>query len=239
MEALTLKHVPNTTEKSFGITGDTYPIKEQLKAAGGCYSEFYGDVNPRTGKKSSWLFSKKKETAILAQFGIKQADTATQIAVKAKTPATRRKAATKPKTRAKAKPEPKGVKAESVKPEIALNILLGVTPNSPSHLALQYFLSGGKVKPQDVSRQTGLFGKDERGSYGETERKSVFWLLRNDAPSLDTIAMDLCQDHKQFHPEDVENALMETVCDYAGSGGKSRMIEECTRLYKDVEFLPF
>ena len=100
-------------------------------------------------------------------------------------------------------------------------------------------MGGGKVKPADVSRHTGLFGKDERGSYGEAERKSIFWMLRTDSSPLDVIALDLIQDHKRFHPEDVEAALMEVVSDYAGAGGKARMYEECTRLYKEVDFLPF
>lgn len=193
MEAVRLQYVPNVTDKAFGIAGDTYPVKEALKAAGGVWS----------GKHKAWLFSKKRESKVLTQFGLN------------------------------ALPEPQ--KAAEPKPEITIKGLQKAAPNSPKHLAMQFYLNGNGIRPVDVQRFCGVFGKDRYGNaYGETERRSIIWMLNSQQKPIDVLAIELAQD-VFFAPENIQDALLECVTEYAGQGGKKRMMEACAEL-ETLEF---
>jgi hypothetical protein len=219
MKAVAIHIIPNLTERSFGVGGETYPLRVKLKELGGAWAP----------SRKCWAFSNKRLESVKAALGL---DKVKPRAVKAANPKPR-KAAAKVEKAVTVKAPKAPTKAELCKAE----------PVSVKHLALQYFLGGGGMRPEDVSRFTGMFGLDRHGqAYGNAERKSIFWMLNSAAAPLDIIALDLCQDHHgQFHPEDAESALMDCITEYAGRGGMAQMMEDAAGMkekqYED--YFPF
>ena len=99
---------------------------------------------------------------------------------------------------------------------------------SPRHWAMQHVLSNG-LRPTDVSNGTGLFGRDRDGkAFGESERRSMIWMLRADAPAIDT---SLCEDcPEQFRNQVDADTLLSIATEFSGPGGKSRLVAECCEL---------
>lgn len=222
------------TPKSFAVVGETYHVKETLKAMGGAFSKWLkvDGVNV-----PGWCFSLKREQQVrkfLMEAGVLSPATTTDKAAKPK--ATAKLKVSKKVTvagkadisklvaQAVAKELAKLQKATEPKPELAcsterIHQALSSEPVSPRHWAMQHVLSNG----------TGLFGRDRDGkTFGESERKSMFWLMRNDAPALD---LALCEDcPEQFRNQVDANTLLNIATEFAGPGGKSRLVAECCEL---------
>jgi hypothetical protein len=116
--------------------------------------------------------------------------------------------------------------------------LLKGMATSPRHLAMMHLLAGSGLRPDDIARFTGLFGKDRHGkAFGESERRSMIWMLNGDQQPVDVLSIELCQDYF-FMPESVQDALMECVNEFSGPGGQRRMMEAMAAMEND-DFLPF
>jgi len=192
MEAYALVLVPNVTDKAFGIAGDTYPLRERLKALGGAWN----------GSKKLWVFSKRTRfEQVTKELGLTDQASEPQATVKLVE-----------------KPVPKVVdllKAEAV---------------SARHLAMMHLLAGGGLHPDCISKYLGAFGRDRHGkAFGNDERKSMIWMLNSSQRPVDQLAMDLAQD-SLFRLNDIQDALLECVNDYAGTGGKQRMMADMEAL---------
>ena len=121
--------------------------------------------------------------------------------------------------------------------------LLKMDAVSAQHLAMQFFVAGGGVNPECVSRFNGTFGKDRQGKvFGATERATMAWMLDSKQLPIDQLAIDLAQD-SMFLPEHIEAALLECVNDYADgeknrATGRARMIKDMVDL-ASFDGLPF
>ena len=200
MEAYQLKLIPDVTDKAFGVAGDTYPLREQLKALGGAWNK----------QKGLWVFSKRtRYKQVTEALGLTDSESEPQASAKA----------------------PK--KSE----------LLKMDAVSAQHLAMQFFVAGGGVNPECVSRFNGTFGKDRQGKvFGATERATMAWMLDSKQLPIDQLAIDLAQD-SMFLPEHIEAALLECVNDYADgeknrATGRARMIKDMVDL-TSFDGLPF
>lgn len=235
------------TPKSFAVVGDTYAVKETLKAMGGAFSKWLkvdGQHVP------GWCFSLKREIQVrkfLMECGDVSPAPTVDKAVKLKA-VSKTKTASKPSKKAAApgkaaldklvaiavaKELAKLQKATEPKVEPACSKeriaqALSSEPISARHWAMQHVLSNG-LRPADVSNGTGLFGRDRDGkAFGESERKSMFWLLRNSAPAID---LALCEDcPEQFRSQVNANTLLDIATEFSGPGGKSRLVAECCDL---------
>ncbi len=120
-------------------------------------------------------------------------------------------------------------KLQETAPVVAQKQSMGGAYNSPRHLAMEFFLNGGGLKPADVSRFTGLFGKDRHGkAFGEAERRSMIWMLNGSQRPVDVLSIELAQGHP-FTPESIQDALLECITEYCGPGGKNRMKADCEK----------
>jgi len=192
MEAYALVLVPNVTDKAFGIAGDTYPLREQLKALGGAWN----------GSKKLWVFSKRTRfEQVTKELGLTDQASEPQATVKL---------------------------AEKPAPKVA--DLLKAEAVSARHLAMMHLLAGGGLHPDCISKYLGAFGRDRHGkAFGNDERKSMIWMLNSSQRPVDQLAMDLAQD-SLFRLNDIQDALLECVNDYAGTGGKQRMMADMEAL---------
>jgi len=126
--------------------------------------------------------------------------------------------------------------AEKPAPKVA--DLLKAEATSARHLAMMHLLAGGGLHPDCISKYLGAFGRDRYGkAFGNDERKSMIWMLNGTQLPVDQLALSLAQD-TFFAPENIQDALLECVNDYAGTGGKVRMMEEMAKL-ADSDFCPW
>ena len=243
------------TPKSFAVVGDTYHVKETLKAMGGAFSRWLkvDGVNV-----PGWCFSLKREVQVrkfLMETGEVSPAPTVDKAVKPKsTTKAKRKAAPSKKATAPGKSALDKLVAIAVAKELAklqkatepkvepscskerISQALASEPISARHWAMQHVLANG-LQPIEVSKGTGLFGRDRDGKiFGESERKSMFWLLRNGAPAIDT---SLCEDcPEQFRNQVDADTLLSIATEFSGPGGKSRLVDECCELaHQDGEAL--
>ena len=235
------------TPKSFAVVGDTYHVKETLKAMGGAFSKWLkvdGQHVP------GWCFSLKREVQVrkfLMETGEVSPAPTVDKAVKPKA-VSKAKTASKPSKKAAApgktaldklvaiavaKELAKLQKATEPKVEPScskerISQALASEPVSPRHWAMQHVLSNG-LRPTDVSNGTGLFGRDRDGkAFGESERRSMIWMLRADAPAIDT---SLCEDCPEGFRNQVDaDTLLSIATEFSGPGGKSRLVAECCEL---------
>jgi len=108
--------------------------------------------------------------------------------------------------------------------------LLKAEAVSARHLAMMHLLAGGGLHPDCISKYLGAFGRDRHGkAFGNDERKSMIWMLNSSQRPVDQLAMDLAQD-SLFRLNDIQDALLECVNDYAGTGGKQRMMADMEAL---------
>ena len=247
------------TPNSFAVIGDTYAVRETLKAMHGAFS-MYLKVD---GKNvPGWCFSLKREQQVrkfLMETGVLSPATTTDKAPKPK--ATKIKGSKKVTVVGKsdisklvaaavAKELAKLQKATEPKAEPAcskerIHQALASEPVSPRHWAMQHVLSNG-LRPTDVSNGTGLFGRDRDGNaFGNSERRSMIWMLRADAPALD---LALCEDcPEQFRSQVDANTLLDIATEFSGPIGKSRLVAECCELahmeaekqFRDSVYSPF
>jgi len=197
MEAYALVLVPNVTDKAFGIAGDTYPLRERLKALGGAWN----------GQKKIWVFSKRTRfEQVTKELGLTDRASEPQATVKLVE-----------------KPAPKAPKKAD---------LLKADAVSARHLAMQFFIAGGGVNPECVSRFNGTFGRDRKSGkvFGVTERATMAWMLDAKQLPIDQLAIDLAQD-TFFLPECIQDALLECVNEYADkeknrATGRARMLAD-------------
>jgi len=103
---------------------------------------------------------------------------------------------------------------------------------SARHLAMQFFIAGGGVNPECVSRYNGTFGRDRKSGkvFGVTERATMAWMLDAKQLPIDQLAIDLAQD-TFFLPECIQDALLECVNEYADkeknrATGRARMLAD-------------
>lgn len=243
------------TPKSFAVVGDTYHVKETLKAMGGAFSKWLkvDGVNV-----PGWCFSLKREVQVrkfLMETGEVSPAPKVDKAVKPKsTTKAKRKAAPSKKAAAPGKTALDKLVAIAVAKELAklqkasepkvepacskerIAQALSGEAVSPRHWAMQHVLSNG-LRPTDVSNGTGLFGRDRHGkAFGEAERRSMIWMLRSDAPAID---LALCEDcPEQFRNQVNANTLLEVAIEFCGPGGKIRLVDEsCELAYRHGEAL--
>ena len=234
------------TPKSFAVVGDTYHVKETLKAMGGMFSKWLkvDGVNV-----PGWCFSLKREVQVrkfLMETG--EVSPAPKVDKAVKPKSTKSKSASKPskKARAPGKSQLDKLVAIAVAKELAklqkatepkvepacskerIQQALSSEPVSPRHWAMQHVLSNG-LRPTDVSNGTGLFGRDHHGkAFGESERRSMIWMLRADAPAIDSA---LCEDCPEGFRNQVDaDTLLSIATEFSGPGGKSRLVDECCEL---------
>jgi len=118
--------------------------------------------------------------------------------------------------------------AEKPAPKVA--DLLKAEAVSARHLAMMHLLAGGGLHPDCISKYLGAFGRDRHGkAFGNAERQSMIWMLNSSQRPVDQLAMDLAQD-SLFRLNDIQDALLECVNDYAGTGGKQRMMADMEAL---------
>ena len=243
------------TPKSFAVVGDTYHVKETLKAMGGAFSKWLkvdGQHVP------GWCFSLKREVQVrkfLMETGEVSPAPTPDKAVKPKsTTKAKRKAAPSKKATAPGKTALDKLVAIAVAKELAklqkatepkvepscskerISQALASEPISARHWAMQHVLANG-LQPIEVSKGTGLFGRDRDGKiFGESERKSMFWLLRNGAPAID---LALCEDCPEAFRSQVDaNTLLDIATEFTGYAGKIRLVDECCELaHQDGEAL--
>lgn len=110
--------------------------------------------------------------------------------------------------------------------------LLKADAVSARHLAMQFFIAGGGVNPECVSRFNGTFGRDRKSGkvFGVTERATMAWMLDAKQLPIDQLAIDLAQD-TFFLPECIQDALLECVNEYADkeknrATGRARMLAD-------------
>jgi len=116
------------------------------------------------------------------------------------------------------------------KPAPKVADLLKADATSARHLAMMHLLAGGGLHPDCISKYLGAFGRDRHGkAFGNDERKSMIWMLNSSQRPVDQLAMDLAQD-SLFRLNDIQDALLECVNDYAGTGGKQRMMADMEAL---------
>ena len=235
------------TQNSFAVIGDTYAVRETLKAMHGAFS-MYLKVD---GKNvPGWCFSLKREVQVrkfLMETGDVSPAPTVDKAIKPKsTTKAKRKAAPSKKATAPGKSALDKLVAIAVAKELAklqkasepkvepacskerISQALASEPISARHWAMQHVLSNG-LRPTDVSNGTGLFGRDHHGkAFGESERRSMIWMLRADAPAIDT---SLCEDcPEQFRNQVDADTLLSIATEFSGPGGKSRLVAECYEL---------
>ncbi len=252
------------TPKSFAVVGDTYHVKETLKAMGGAFSKWLkvdGQHVP------GWCFSLKREVQVrkfLMETGEVSPAPTVDKAIKPKsTTKAKRKAAPSKKATAPGKTALDKLVAIAVAKELAklqkatepkvepscskerISQALASEPISARHWAMQHVLSNG-LRPTDVSNGTGLFGRDHHGkAFGESERRSMIWMLRADAPAIDTSLCEDCPD--QFRNQVDADTLLSIATEFSGPGGKSRLVDECCQLahmdaekaFRQSEYSPF
>jgi len=251
------------TPKSFAVVGDTYAVKETLKAMGGAFSKWLKVDGKHV---PGWCFSLKREVQVrkfLMECGdvspaptpdkaVKPKSTKSKVASKSSKKATApgKTALDKLVAQAVAKELAKLQKATEPKVEPSCSKeriaqALSSEPISARHWAMQHVLSNG-LRPADVSNGTGLFGRDRDGkAFGESERKSMFWLLRNSAPAID---LALCEDCPEAFRSQVDaNTLLDIATEFTGYAGKVRLVDECCELahmeaekaFRQSEYSPF
>ncbi len=241
-----MRIVPYTT-KSFAVVGETYNHRDELKAMGGAFSKWLkiDGVNA-----PGWCFSLKRE--IQVRQWLKQVDNPRPAPKdkKAKPKATKRtatkKAATVDITELVAKEvarlmAQRQTPAAPEKPAIDCtkeNVAraLAGEPVSAYHWAMRHVLEWG-LQPSEVSKGTGLFGYDRHGNpFGESERRSVFWMLNSKSSSADLACAEDCPEHLRSNAS--EQLFWDIVQDFAGPGGKSRLVEKCIELSESTVTTP-
>jgi len=200
MQAYALTLIPNVTDKAFGVAGDTYPLREQLKALGGAWNK----------QKGLWVFSKRtRYKQVTEALGLTDRESEPQATAKA--------------------PEKAPLKVAD---------LLKADATSARHLAMMHLLAGGGLRPDCISKYNGTFGRDRHGkAFGHKEQQSMIWMLNGTQLPVDQLALSLAQD-TFFVPENIQDALLECANDYAGTGGKVRMMEDMAKL-ADSDFCPW
>jgi len=235
------------TPKSFAVVGDTYHVKETLKAMGGAFSKWLkvDGVNV-----PGWCFSLKREVQVrkfLMECGdISPAPTPDKAVKPKSTTKAKRKAAPSKKAAAPGKTALDKLVAIAVAKELAklqkatepkvepacskerISQALSGEAVSPRHWAMRHVLQFG-LRPDDVSKGTGLFGRDrDDKAFGNSERRSMIWMLRSDAPAVDQA---LCEDCPEYFRASVDaDILFAVVTEFSGPGGKSNLVNECCQL---------
>jgi len=231
------------TPKSFAVVGETYHYKETLKAMGGAFSKWLKVDNKNV---PGWCFSLKREVQV--RKWMLEVSPAPTPKISTKAPAT----AGKPKAKGKASKPRKAIQADiqslvakevarlmakQAKAEIPaptacskerIQQALSGEAVSPRHWAMRHVLQNG-LRPDDVSKGTGLFGRDHNGNaFGNSERRSMIWMLRSDAPAIDQA---LCEDCPEYFRNSVDaDTLFSVVTEFSGPGGKSNLVNECCQL---------
>lgn len=220
--------VPHTPGTSFAVIGDMGKHREYFTACYGVWNE----------SRRGWVFSLKREKQIRAYLDA--------VETPRQAPHERKQApqpTQKPAKRGKAKPgkQPKTAKAVVEKAESACSKeriarALAGEPVSGYHWAMRHVLESG-LRPQDVSRGTGLFGRDKNGkAFGETERRAMFWLLNSKSTPIDLAICEDCPEHLRSSVD--ENTFWGIVSDFSGAGGKSNLVAKCIQLSENSVVLP-
>ena len=214
------------TPKSFAVIGDTYTHRAELKSMGGCFSKWLKIDNANV---PGWCFSLKRELEVRRYL----------MGVESPRPAPKDKRAT-PKATKKAK-APKAVKEPTEKAETPCSKervarALAGEPMSAYHWAMRHVLESG-LRPSEVAAGTGLWGTNRSGmKYGESERKSVFWMLKSNATAADIACCEDCPEYLRAGAS--PQLFWDIVTEFAGPGGKGRMVEKCIALAESTVMTP-
>ena len=134
--------------------------------------------------------------------------------------------------------EPQATAKAPEKAPLKVADLLKADATSARHLAMMHLLAGGGLRPDCISKYNGTFGRDRHGkAFGHKEQQSMIWMLNGTQLPVDQLALSLAQD-TFFAPENIQDALLECANDYAGTGGKQRMMEDMAKL-ADSDFCPW
>lgn len=221
------------TPKSFAVIGDTYPHKESLKAMHGSWCNLRVD-NDRVG---GWVFSTKWEVHV--RLWLNAVANPAPTVDKAKQPSETKKQSPKRGAKPAVKAQPKATveKVELPCSKDRVAKALSGEPLSAHHWAMRHILEFG-LRPEDVARGTGLFGKDRNGKgFGEAERRSIFWMLNGNSPATDLAIHEHCPEFLRSQID--EQSLWDIVTTYAGKGGKGEMIAACIKLVESDIPMPW
>jgi len=229
---------------SFLVVGDTFPHKDKLTSMYGAYSKHYVVDGIKT---PAWCFSLKREQQVrewLMQVGIPRLAPTDK---KAKPKATKKKKAAPQKAvaveiaemvakevarlMAKQQGPIEAVKAPKVETPCSKERIaraLAGEPMSAYHWAMRHVLEFG-LQPSEIAKGTGLFGKDRHGNtFGESERRSIFWMLNAKSTSVDLACCEDCPEHLRSGAS--EQMFWDIVTEFSGPGGKGSLVERCIAL---------